>query len=112
MKYQCINGWTKEKMIEHVKKEFKGKSINSNGNCVYRGPNGTKCAVGMFIPDNKYDEHMDDSGSNGSFSVIKRYNLKDFMPLKLMGNFQACHDESEPKDTLNDLINFIETNVE
>lgn len=28
--------------------------------CLYRGPNGTKCAVGHLIPDDVYTEEMDD----------------------------------------------------
>ena len=31
------------------------KSINRYGRCLYRGPEGRKCAIGCLIPDEKYD---------------------------------------------------------
>ena len=32
----------------------------SNGDCLYRGPEGTRCLIGGFIPDEKYSESMED----------------------------------------------------
>lgn len=32
---------------------------NDKGVCMYRGPNGTKCAVGALIPDEAYSEDME-----------------------------------------------------
>lgn len=29
------------------------------GSCLYRGPNNTKCAVGILIPDDKYTPSME-----------------------------------------------------
>lgn len=56
-KFQCINGWTKEKMIAKVLAEFKGKAEEvghgpySVSRCAYKTVDGKKCAVGMFIPE-------------------------------------------------------------
>lgn len=38
--------------------------INQYGGsiCMYRGDNGTKCAIGHLIPDSKYDEKMENNG--------------------------------------------------
>jgi hypothetical protein len=35
------------------------QSQNSRGSCRYRGPNGTKCAVGHLIPDEVYHPDME-----------------------------------------------------
>lgn len=36
-----------------------GPSINEKGVCLYRGPNGRKCAAGIHITDEEYDPTMD-----------------------------------------------------
>jgi hypothetical protein len=116
MKYQPINGWTKQSMLDHVKKEFKGKSVIHVGSesCVYRGVGGTKCAVGMFIPDEKYHFNMDTHLGSVS-SVLQAFSdvMLD-MPLCLDGlrKFQKSHDNSERENTLQDMLNWIENNVE
>lgn len=38
------------------------QSVNKTGSCVFRGPNGTRCAIGHCIPDDKYDPRMDREG--------------------------------------------------
>lgn len=108
-KYNTINGWTKQKMINHIKKNFNGKSVNNEGSCQYRGPNETKCAVGMFIPDKKYKTTME--SITGSV-VIARFKLK--MPLELNGMdaLQLMHDTSHPMDTLEDMLSWIDNCVE
>ena len=30
-------------------------SLGADGNCMYRGPDGCKCAIGHMIPDDDYD---------------------------------------------------------
>ena len=36
------------------------RSLTGNGGgCMYRGDNGTKCAVGCLIPDNEYDPSIE-----------------------------------------------------
>jgi len=37
-------------VVKHLETQ-KQRSSKGNG-CLYRGPNGTKCAVGILIPDN------------------------------------------------------------
>ena len=61
------------------------------GNCAYRGENGTKCAFGPFIPDDKYTPQME--GLNVLF-LIEQY---DFLkPLRehvyLLSAMQEIHD--------------------
>jgi hypothetical protein len=113
--YKTINNWTKESMIEHVKANFKGKSVktfdhNYCSSCAYRGDNGAKCAVGMFIPDELYKSEME--GLLDRLSELEP-RLKNVMPLDVDGllSLQGSHDNSEPENTLADMIEWIERNV-
>lgn len=110
---KCVNGWTKKSMIEHIKKEFKGKSLRNPGKsdkfCAYRGNNNTKCAVGMFIPDDVYTVEME--GKNITTLDVGIYK---YMPLDIeeMLMLQRKHDNSYEDKTLIDMLNWIEKNVE
>lgn len=42
------------KLIEQGK-----PSMGSDGQCMYRGPNNTRCAAGWLIPDDKYNDEME-----------------------------------------------------
>jgi hypothetical protein len=121
-----INGWTKQGMIAHIEKEFKGLSVNGT-TCLYRSNrNGqvTKCAVGMFIPDDVYNVKME-------MTLYESQLLKDFpvlhtlMPLnqQAMRDLQTVHDrfaddeirvggDSSRETVLGALIGWIERNVE
>lgn len=35
------------------------RSLNTKGECVYRGAGGLKCAVGVLIPDGEYCESLE-----------------------------------------------------
>lgn len=54
-KIVCINGWTKEKVLAQVKRNFIGVSkVPGVGNgCAYLDAQGRKCLVGCFIPSNR-----------------------------------------------------------
>ena len=45
------------KVVRHLRQQGQ-KSSDQNG-CLYRGPNGTKCAIGCLIPDKKYNSNME-----------------------------------------------------
>ena len=74
------------------------KSMN-NGSCAYRGANGLKCALGIFIPDDDYSDIFE------SFAVTKTI-VKDSMEfdslehkdILFMGDLQEIHDEIEVQD--------------
>ena len=110
--YKTINGWTKETMIQHIKTNFTVKSIYDGFTgpiCAYRGEGGAKCAVGVFIKDEDYAEWMDDlSTLTQIFSIIKYLPLS-IRPLKKL---QVIHDKSNADETLSDMLNWVEHNVE
>lgn len=45
--------------LSHLRTQGK-KSVGHIG-CAYRGDDGMKCAIGIFIPDSKYDYSMEDN---------------------------------------------------
>jgi hypothetical protein len=115
------NGWTKASMIEHVKKNFKGKSTGlykTHGSgtlttgCVYRGPEDRKCGVGLFIEDRHYVPSMEGCSL---YSLLNLFpEVKSTMPLDEYGmtTLQQIHDNTADLVSTEKLVNWIETNVE
>lgn len=60
------------------------------GMCAYRSPNGSKCAVGILIPDADYDPMIED---NDVFTALEI----------LAPNSQVCADLREHEDFLTEL---------
>lgn len=131
-KFKTINGWTKEKMIEEVRKRiYKGPSLrrvitpyvlgDGSGDerdvyhtiCSYRGDDGNKCGVGIFIPDDLYKSNMESKSVLGLLQ--DNSTLQNKMPLetKHMQALQIVHDRSNFSDNVTEkLVNWIEENVE
>jgi hypothetical protein len=42
--------------VEHLRKQGKRSQSKYSTDCLYRGPNGLKCAVGALIPDELYEK--------------------------------------------------------
>ena len=100
---------TNQETFEIVAKHLitQGKvSLGPTGiNCAYRGDNGTKCAVGCLIPDEKYSSSLE------GFSIQKyKYatfdgaiNITALMQelgydLKLLKSLQGVHDNNPCSD--------------
>lgn len=69
-----------------------GKRSFSQGYCLYRGPDGTKCALGHLIPDELYTRDIE--GKN-IYAALNAIGLQ--LPLKAvreLGILQRCHDKS------------------
>lgn len=69
-------------------------AIDEHGGCVYRGRGGLKCAVGMLIPDNAYDEFRMEGHLVGS--LIDMSELKGLFKsedLLFLEDLQATHDD-------------------
>ena len=61
--------------------------------CVYRGPNGTKCAIGHLIPDEKYNPLVD-SGQYDTKEVCEKAGLPVLhYSDTFYGQLQECHDQ-------------------
>lgn len=58
--FQEILDTTVPAILKQGCKSTEGNAWPGGAKCLYRGPNNTKCAVGVLIPDNKYLEAMED----------------------------------------------------
>ena len=67
------------------------------GQCLYRAPDGRKCAIGALIPDNIYSplmEHKSVDGLATSFPIIKRFFRG--IDFELLFELQVIHDKYGP----------------
>ena len=78
------------------------KSLDRSGECVYRGPNGAKCAIGAIIPPEAYKPNME--GEN--VMQLLEQDLAPVLELADAGpvstelfyiDMQNIHDASEPE---------------
>lgn len=52
------------------------RSVKNSIQCLYRGPDKTKCAIGVLIPDDVYDPLMEGDGADSMiYSYIGFQNL-------------------------------------
>lgn len=110
--YKLINGWSKLDLINKIETDFKGKSVAENGrSCLYRGLDGKKCAVGLFIPDELYNPAFE----NRSFFWITMNapDLLNFMPMdaESMNALQWAHDKSKIETSKAQILKWIDTNI-
>lgn len=80
-------------VVAHLYKQ--GKPAMTNRDCVYRGKNGTTCAVGCRIPDSMYDDKMEGEvvgtliGHKGFTLTEEIYEYDD-----LFVSLQSAHDSA------------------
>jgi hypothetical protein len=73
-----------------------------NNWCMYRGPRGLKCAVGALIPDDLYDESMENENVSHLFSshrdviVGSGIDADSFDADRLLCELQFLHDGEPP----------------
>lgn len=64
-----------------------------NGGCVYRALDGSKCAVGLLITPEYYEEHKDDLEGNSIISALDEEFLPSLRPFALLVEaLQTVHD--------------------
>lgn len=86
-----------------------GKTSKDSVSCKYRGPNGLKCAVGMLIPDELYEDTFE--GHSASSSGVIKALVKAGMPntvafADFLENLQDVHDDHQTGDWERELVNF------
>jgi hypothetical protein len=67
-----------------------GRARN-NMSCAYLGLNGAKCAIGIFIPDSKYNSLIEGSGVNVNMIEFYIPALKG-LRIDFLQTLQYCHD--------------------
>lgn len=95
-----------DKVATHLLRQGK-KSEGPGKGCLYRGPNGLKCAAGFLIDDAYYDPKFEGKGV-GAISKADTPNtvllnealLKSGVPAELfdfVGELQGIHDDYWPE---------------
>jgi len=86
-----------------------GKASKDSSSCMYRGPNGLKCAIGMLIPDKLYKPRFEGYDASG-FGVRKALVKAGVPNTVAFVNFLAClqkvHDAHPVEDWDRELVNF------
>lgn len=99
--------YTKQEAFDTVAKHLfeQGCASKRGTYCAYRGDGGTKCAVGVLIPDELYDEAMDNTAHynpTGITTVVEQFPaLKRIFGrgktsiIPLLADLQFLHDNAE-----------------
>lgn len=71
-------------------------SVDAMGYCVYRGPNGLKCAAGQVIRDNEYDPLMEGAVFGMTHRKREFATPERLRPhVDLLQKLQEAHDNSK-----------------
>lgn len=123
-KYVPAFGHSKASIIAVIRERFKGKSLSTTNFrygdpakpfCAYRGANGTKCAVGLYVPDG----HAGCEFQGYVVDLLRMHeDLQEYMPFndaEALVAFQQAHDGLSERipvsEQVLDLIDWVERNV-
>ena len=90
-------------VVTHLRKQGKKAVVmGSEGpSCMYRSPDGLKCAAGCLIPDRDYLPEFEGVTINDGdhYPVVKYFSSKfDEDGMELISELQTVHDFMEPQD--------------
>ena len=83
---------TFDTIVEHLRKQG-CKSADAIGVCLYRGPNGLKCAAGILIPDDKY--HLDMENKPCDLDIVCKA-IPEQYDIHIASRMQNIHDSYPP----------------
>ena len=77
-------------VVKHLEQQKK-RSVDTNGVvCLYRGPNGAKCAVGALIPD---DVKLTQIQNRMSVFDLRDYGFSFALEFWKLSRLQGVHDD-------------------
>ena len=90
---------TFDTVATHLLKQGK-RAMRVSGTCLYRTPDGLKCAVGCLIPEEMYSPDMEE---NVVTSLLEKFPKLHDVPLingfsKLLRELQGLHDGWDVRD--------------
>jgi hypothetical protein len=68
----------------------KRQSVNAAGNCAYRGENGLRCAMGIFISDEIFDPEIEGAAIGSLLAYIPK-EVAD-TGVEFLSDLQMLHD--------------------
>lgn len=107
-----------DKTVEHLANQGErsiGKWFIAGNNCLYRGPKGRKCAVGIWIPDDEYNPNFEGDSLGDLIvdlqyqpPVIREAGVHREQAITLLCRMQTAHDDtSSDVDHLKDQLRII-----
>lgn len=92
-----------DKVANHLLTQNK-KALDKTGKCVYRAPDGTKCAIGCLIPDELYSPKLE---SRLVFQDIfdPIFGHLTYEERNMLDDLQHVHDKSNVENWKEDLRN-------
>lgn len=100
-----INQFTKLEIIAFVREKLLTQNMQSvkysgaRAKCLYRGPNGLKCAVGHLIADDEYGAFMEACTINAS--CFDKFEISHDRR-RLLTRLQDIHDSRDPGHWIKD----------
>src|SRR5688500_4424543 len=91
---------TEQEVFDQVKAHLltQNKQSVDHEKCLYRGPDNTKCAAGIFIDDDRYTPDFEGRSWSG---VAEKLGVRAHC--ELIGGLQIIHDNREPSEWKNEL---------
>lgn len=93
---------TPQQVFDHVATHLltqNAKSVDCLDSCMYKSPEGLKCAAGCLIADDEYNEEMEDV----VWRMLVRRGVVPEAHMELIGDLQDCHDDHMPENWKNGL---------
>lgn len=84
---------TFDTVVSHLRKQGK-RALSDYGKCAYRGRDGTMCAAGCLIPDDKYERSFEGASVFGIANLFTELGHD----LALISELQSIHDGEFPRD--------------
>ena len=88
-----VVGHLKAGAVRSIMCDETAKEQNSGPYCLYRGPKGAKCFIGVLIPDEAYDPTWDKPPGAMSASELRKANIIPDIPA--LDDLQRIHDTSD-----------------
>jgi len=66
---------------------------SEGGRCLYRGPNGLKCAIGHCIPDDEYRSSFEGGSASHVLNIDNAFGWK-------LNRLQICHDDAQSSEDM------------
>lgn len=108
---QIIYDRVKAHLLAQNKRSYDDTGRFQGNGCRYRGPNGTKCAIGGLIPDHLYNPSFEGKSVYGLISLFGTINVfGDNLDTdaRFLHDIQGIHDSYDPDEWPDQLNEFAE----
>ena len=86
-------GMSRQEMYDLMMAHLRNQKVRSEtkSGCMYRGPNGLKCAIGALIPDSMYNEKMEGRSPEFLYENFKKLRIRK-KDIDFLNDMQELHD--------------------